>query len=141
MDKPIPKKSLEELREERRRARWSAFGTPFITLASIVSSVGLLMFLIRACQDRLPFPLQQGPPAPVKNQSTVVRLASAPDSVGDQIKKTQAGIGKAGRTTTRKGQLLPGESSEYRTITFASLYRCQKGSRQWFTLLEYLVSL
>lgn len=90
VDMPLPKKSLEELREERRRARWSAFWTPFITLASIVSSVGLLMFLIRACQDRLPFPLQPGPPAPVKNQSTVVRLALAPVAVGHQIKDPSA---------------------------------------------------
>jgi hypothetical protein len=74
VDKPLPKKSLEEIREERRRARWSAFWTPFITLASIVGSVGLLMFLVRACQERLPFPLQPGSPAPVKNQSSVVRL-------------------------------------------------------------------
>ncbi|HVH91131.1 MAG TPA: hypothetical protein VM783_07085 [Candidatus Acidoferrum sp.] len=77
VDKPLPKKSLEELREERRRARWSAFWTPFITLASIVSSVGLLMFFVRACQDRLPFPLQPGPPAPLKNQFTVVSRGSS----------------------------------------------------------------
>jgi len=72
VDKPLPKKSLEELREERRRARWNAFWTPFITLTSIVCSVGLLMFLVRACQDRLPYPLQQGAPAPLKNRSTVL---------------------------------------------------------------------
>jgi hypothetical protein len=75
VDKPSPKKSLEELREERRRARWSAFWTPFITLTSIVVSVGLLMFLLRACRDRLPYPLQQGVPAPLKNQSTVAGFA------------------------------------------------------------------
>jgi len=86
VDKPLPKKSLEELREERRRARWSAFWTPFITLTSIVSSVGLLMFFVRACQDRLPYPLQQGPPAPLKNQSTVVSLASSSAPVAHQIK-------------------------------------------------------
>jgi H+/Cl- antiporter ClcA len=86
VEKPLPKKSFEEMREERRRARWSAFWTPFITLASIVSSVGLLMFFVRACQDRLPFPLQQGPRAPIKNQSITLRLAPVPPSVGHQIK-------------------------------------------------------
>ena len=90
MDRTPAKKTLEELKEERRRARWSAFWTPFITLASIVTSVGLLMFLIRACQDRLPYPLQQGPPAPLKNQSTVVWLASASATVGHQIKGPDA---------------------------------------------------
>jgi hypothetical protein len=70
VEQPLPKKSLEKLKEERRRARWGAFFTPFITLASIVSAVGLLMFFLRACQDRLPFPLQQKPPVPLKNQST-----------------------------------------------------------------------
>lgn len=77
VDKPLPKKSLEERREERRRARWNAFWTPFITLTSIVCSVGLLMFLLRACQDRLPYPLQQGAPAPLKNRSTVLGPAEA----------------------------------------------------------------
>ena len=90
VDNRLPKKSLEEVREERRRARWSAFWTPFITLASIVGSVGLLMFLVRACQDRLPFPLQPGARAPVKNQSTVIRLASAPVAVAHHIEEPSA---------------------------------------------------
>jgi hypothetical protein len=98
VDKPLSKKSLEDLREERRRARWSAFWTPFITLASIVSSVGLLMFFVRACQDRLPFPLQQGPPAPLKNQSTVVRPESTRATVGHEIEDPGAKL-NGGRTT------------------------------------------
>jgi hypothetical protein len=77
MNPPLPKKSLEELREERRRARWSAFWTPFIALASIVSSVGLLMFFIRACQERLPYPLQPGPQGPLKNQAIAISSVSS----------------------------------------------------------------
>jgi hypothetical protein len=48
------KEALEELKRKRRRERWSAFLTPFITLASIVLSIGLLMFFMRACQERFP---------------------------------------------------------------------------------------
>jgi len=54
MAQPMPKKNLAELREARRRARWKAFWTPFITLASLVGSVGLLMFLARTCRERFP---------------------------------------------------------------------------------------
>jgi hypothetical protein len=71
VDQPSPKKSLEELSEERRRARWNAFWTPFITLASIVGSVGLLMFFARTCQERLPYPVQPPSPAPLKNRVTL----------------------------------------------------------------------
>lgn len=56
-----PKKTPELLKEERRRARWQAFWTPIITLASVVSSVAMLMFFLRACHDRLP---QFVPPRP-----------------------------------------------------------------------------
>jgi len=59
MTQPAPKKSLAELRAERRLARWSAFWTPFITLASLVGSVGLLMFLAQTCRERFP---QLSPP-------------------------------------------------------------------------------
>jgi hypothetical protein len=106
VDKPVPKKSLEELREERRRARWSAFWTPFITLASIVSSVGLLMFFVRACQDRLPFPLQQAPPAPLKNQS-VVRLTSTRATVGHQIEDPSVKLNSGRTTKDREGNSRP----------------------------------
>jgi hypothetical protein len=54
MAQMTPKHILDELREERRRARWSAFWTPFITLASIVVSVGMLMFFARTCRERFP---------------------------------------------------------------------------------------
>lgn len=53
MDDQRPK-TLEEIKEERRRERWNAFFTPFITLASIVASVGMLMFLIKTCSERFP---------------------------------------------------------------------------------------
>jgi hypothetical protein len=41
---------------KRRRQRWSAFQTPFITLGSLVISIGLLMFLyalaVSVCRTR-----------------------------------------------------------------------------------------
>ncbi|MDP2603739.1 MAG: hypothetical protein Q8S00_14270 [Deltaproteobacteria bacterium] len=55
----MPRKNLKTHREKRRRARWSAFWTPFITLASIVISVGVLMFFARTCRERFP---QLSPP-------------------------------------------------------------------------------
>jgi hypothetical protein len=62
MDNSPSKKSLEEIKEERRRARWNAFLTPIITLASLVASVGLLMFILRACKERFPqIPYQAAP--------------------------------------------------------------------------------
>lgn len=54
MDYPSRHKTLEEAKEERRRARWNAFWTPFITMASVVGSVGMLMFLFKTCSDRFP---------------------------------------------------------------------------------------
>jgi len=44
----------EEIRRRQQQARWNAFLTPMITLASIVISIGLLMFFIRTCQERFP---------------------------------------------------------------------------------------
>jgi len=44
----------EEIKRRRQQARWNAFLTPIITLASIVISIGLLMFFIRTCQQRFP---------------------------------------------------------------------------------------
>ena len=65
---------LAELREMRRRERWSAFLRPLITLASIVISVSLLMYMIKSCGERNPqgpgprLPIQRmpEPPAPPK---------------------------------------------------------------------------
>jgi hypothetical protein len=51
---------LAELKERRRRERWSAFLRPFITLASIVISVSLLMYMIKSCGER--YPQNQGRP-------------------------------------------------------------------------------
>jgi hypothetical protein len=45
---------LAEMKARRRRERWSAFLTPFITLMSIVLSVSLLMYLIKSCGERNP---------------------------------------------------------------------------------------
>ena len=49
-----PKKSLEQLKAERHRARWKAFLTPLIMLTSIVASVAMLMALIKNCSERAP---------------------------------------------------------------------------------------
>lgn len=52
MNDPESQEKLEELKAQRRRERWSAFLTPFITLTSIVISVSLLMFFIKTCSER-----------------------------------------------------------------------------------------
>jgi hypothetical protein len=65
---------LEEIKAQRRRERWNALLTPFITLASIVISVAMLMFFIQTCQERSPqkpdlrLPIQKmpEPPKPAK---------------------------------------------------------------------------
>lgn len=54
MDNSTPKKSLEELRAERRRERWKAFWNPFITMASLVGSVALVMYMLKSCSERFP---------------------------------------------------------------------------------------
>jgi hypothetical protein len=58
-----PPKTLEEYKAERRRERWGYFLMPFFTIASIVVSVGMLMFFGKACQDRIPAdaPLRTAP--------------------------------------------------------------------------------
>ena len=62
MNDPIDKEAIEEFKRKRRRERWSAFLTPFITSASIVLSVGLLMLFIKSCQERfLQSPLLKPP--------------------------------------------------------------------------------
>ncbi|OGQ81549.1 MAG: hypothetical protein A3F90_08390 [Deltaproteobacteria bacterium RIFCSPLOWO2_12_FULL_60_19] len=54
MDQPKSPEELEALKAKRRQERWSAFLTPFITLASIVISISLLMFFIKTCSERHP---------------------------------------------------------------------------------------
>lgn len=54
MSDSTPKKSLEELRAERRRERWKAFLNPLITMASLVGSVALVMYMIKSCSERFP---------------------------------------------------------------------------------------
>ena len=54
MDETPDKDVIEEIKRRRRRERWNAFLTPFITLASIVVSIGVLMFFMKACQERFP---------------------------------------------------------------------------------------
>jgi hypothetical protein len=58
-----PPKTLDEYKAERRRERWGYFLMPFFTIASIVVSVGMLMFFGKACQDRIPAdaPLRTAP--------------------------------------------------------------------------------
>jgi hypothetical protein len=64
------KELIEELKRKRRRERLNAFFTPLITLASIVISIGLLMFFMRACQERFPQnPLLQPPAQSQPNNS------------------------------------------------------------------------
>jgi hypothetical protein len=66
---------LAELRARRRSERWRALLRPFITLASIVISVSLLMYMIKSCGERYPqnqgkprLPIQRmpDPPTPAK---------------------------------------------------------------------------
>jgi len=45
-------KSLAEIEAERQRQRWNYFWTPFITMTSVVSSIAMLMFLIKTCDER-----------------------------------------------------------------------------------------
>ncbi len=54
MDERFDKEAIDEIKRKRRRERWKAFLTPFITLASVVVSIGLLMFFMKACQERFP---------------------------------------------------------------------------------------
>src|SRR5437867_11172013 len=56
LDKSPPGKSLEEMKQARRRPRWNAFLKPIITLTPLVASVGLLMFSLKACKERF-FPI------------------------------------------------------------------------------------
>jgi hypothetical protein len=51
---PPEKESLAAFRERRRRERWNAFFTPFLTLTSIVVAVALALSLVKACQERFP---------------------------------------------------------------------------------------
>jgi hypothetical protein len=97
MNPPSPK-NLEELREERRRARWNAFWTPFLTLASVVSSVAMLMFLVKTCQERnLPAPILP-PTSPL----------TRPGSVGAPIEHLPAGSDKAPATPSETA--TPGQA-------------------------------
>ena len=58
-----PPHTLEDYKAERRRQRWGYVLMPFFTLASIVVSVGMLMFFGKSCQDRIPAdaPLRTSP--------------------------------------------------------------------------------
>ena len=62
---PRDRESFEAFKAKRRRERWNAFLTPFITLTSIVVAVGLTMSMIKACQERFPSgPLPGGVESP-----------------------------------------------------------------------------
>jgi hypothetical protein len=58
-----PPHTFEDYKAEQRRRRWGYVLMPFFTLASIVVSVGMLMFFGKACQDRIPAdaPLRTSP--------------------------------------------------------------------------------
>src|ERR687889_1073625 len=82
-----PPHTLEDYKAERRRRRWGYVLTPFITLASIVFSVGMLMFFGKACQDRIPAdaPLRTSPlfkqyQQPRKQQGGVADPSQATES-------------------------------------------------------------
>jgi hypothetical protein len=90
MNPPSPKKSLEEFKEERRRERWNAFWTPFLTLASVVSSVAMLMFLVKTCQERnLPIPTL--PPTSPLTRPGPADAPIAPESATTAPDKETAG--------------------------------------------------
>ena len=90
------------------------------------------MFFVRACQDRLPFPLQPGPPAPLKNQFTVVSLGSS--SAPQQLIKSALQEG----TRIRLLLASPGgfDAKERRRFRPA-----ENGRKQSFNLIELLLSL
>ena len=94
-----PPKTLEEYKAERRRERWGYFLMPFFTIASIVVSVGMLMFLGKACQDRIPAdaPLRTAPMfkqyhQPQKQDSGT--QSSGPDSDSVPAEKQPAILGE-----------------------------------------------
>jgi len=74
MDEPFDKEAIDEIKKKRRRERWNAFLTPFITLASVVLSIGLLMFFMKACQERFP----QNPLLKQRSPSRPANLLRAP---------------------------------------------------------------
>jgi len=75
-------KTEEDIREERRRQRWNAFWTPFITLTSVVASISMLMALIQTCQERnLPTPLLP-PTSPLYRPGAVLPPGPDPDPRG-----------------------------------------------------------
>lgn len=63
---------LAELRERRRRDRWSALLKPFVTLSLFLIAITFVMYLVKSCQDRnqnrplprLPIQKEPVPPAP-----------------------------------------------------------------------------
>jgi hypothetical protein len=82
-----PPQTLEDYKAERRRQRWGYFLMPFFTIASIVVSVGMLMFFGKACQDRIPAdaPLRTSPllkqyHQPKKQEGGLEYPSQAPES-------------------------------------------------------------
>jgi hypothetical protein len=80
-----PPHTLEDYKAERRRRRWGYVLTPFITLASIVFSVGMLMFFGKACQDRIPAD------APLRT-SPLFKQYQQPRNQGGGVKDPSQGI-------------------------------------------------
>jgi hypothetical protein len=90
-----PPKTLEDYKSERRRERWGYFLMPFFTIASIVVSVGMLMFFGKACQDRIPAdaPLRTSPlfkqyHQPKTQESGTQGSSPATDAPGEKSKGT-----------------------------------------------------
>ena len=86
-----PPKTLEDYKAEQRRRRWGYVLMPFFTLASIVVSVGMLMFFGKACQDRIPAD------APLRTSPLFKQY--------QQPRKQQSGVGDPSRGT----ELYPAE--------------------------------
>jgi hypothetical protein len=100
-----PPKTLEEYKAERRRERWGYFLMPFFTIASIVVSVGMLMFLGKACQDRIPAdaPLRTAPMfkqyhQPQKQESGTQDSGRANDSLPAEKRSTILGEKSEGKS-------------------------------------------
>ena len=80
-----PPKTLEDFKAEQRRRRWGYVLMPFFTLASIVFSVGMLMFFGKACQDRIPAD------APLRT-SPLFKQYQQPRNQGGGVKDPSRGI-------------------------------------------------
>ena len=102
-----PPHTLEDYKAERRRQRWGYVLMPFFTLASIVVSVGMLMFFGKSCQDRIPAdaPLRTSPLfkqyQQPRKQEGVVADPSRPTTESDPAAKHGPAPAEESRETAR----------------------------------------